>query len=324
MVIGMADHQRLSAAALNHLRVRHLRLAQALVSVGSLHKAARQLHISQPTASAMLKELEHAFGGQLFDRTRKGVTPGARGHAAIARLNAMLGELDTLSGEMAAEQAVPALRIGCLYHAFFGPLQQYLREFLRTTACRVDIVDGAVPELMERLQRNELDCVLGRMPASALRGLSRNTYFYEPLYEFQACVLAGPNHPLLGKRKLELRNLVPYEWILSKSATILKDAFAAAGLEPPKVRMETSSFVFALPLLRVGNYLTTAPRDAGLEQQRLHLARILPVKLPQLLTPVAFIAQRSTMLNPNVALLWNAIRKAASPAAALEPPSGSP
>jgi DNA-binding transcriptional LysR family regulator len=313
MVIGMADHQRPSSAALNQLRVRHLRLAQALVSVGSLHKAARQLHISQPTASALLKELERAFGGQLFDRSRKGVTPGLRGRSAIARLNAVLGELDILSEEMAAEEAVPVLRIGCLYHAFFGPLQDYLRDFLTTTACRVEIVDGAVPDLMQRLQRNELDCVLARMPASALRDLRRSTYFYQPLYEFQVCILAGPAHPLLGKRKLELRNLAPYEWILSKSATILKDAFAAAGLEPPRVRIETSSFVFALPLLRVGHYLTTAPRDAGLEQQRLGLARILPIKLPELLTPVAFIAQRSTMLNPNVAQLWNAIRKAANP-----------
>jgi DNA-binding transcriptional LysR family regulator len=173
----------------------------------------------------------------------------------------------------------------------------------------VEIVDGPVADLMQRLQRNDLDCVLGRLPASSLRDLPRATYFYEPLYEFEACVLAGPAHPLAGKRRLELRHLARYEWILPSSASILKDAFAAAGLEPPQVRIVTSSFVFALPLIRVADYLTTAPRDAGLEQQRLGLARILPVKLPQLLTPVAFIAQRSSMLNPNVVHLWDAIRQ---------------
>lgn len=313
MVIGMADHERTSQAALHQLRLRHLRLVQALVHLGSLHKAAAHLHVSQPTASAMLKELERAFGGQFFGRTRKGVAPTGRGRAAVARLHAVLGELDLLSEEMAAEEPVPVLRIGCLYHAFFGPLQDYLRNFLKAGTCKLEIVDGAVADLMQRLQRNDLDCVLGRMPASALRDLPRASYFYEPLYEFQACVLAGPAHPLAGKRRVGIRDLARYEWILPKSASILRDAFAAAGVEPPRVRIETSSFVFALPLIGVADYLTTAPRDAGLEQQRLGLARILPVELPQLLTPVAFIAQRSSMLNPNVLQLWHAIRDVAEP-----------
>ena len=300
----MADHP----AALSQLRLRHLQLVRALVKLGSLHKAAAQLYISQPTASAMLKELEHAFGGQFFERTRRGVSLTARGRAAVERLHAMIGELDMLSREMAASASTPVLRVGCLYHAFFGPLQDYLRAFLAAGNSRIEVVDGSVADLMHRLERNDLDCVLGRLPASALRDLPRANYFYEPLYEFEACVLARRSHPLARKRRLGLRDLAQFEWILPSSATILKDAFATAGLEPPKVRIVTSSFVFALPLIRVADYLTTAPRDAGLEQQRLGLARILPIRLPQLLGPVAFIAQRSSMLNANVLQLWHAIR----------------
>ena len=304
----MVDHPATqSAAAINHLRISHLRLVQTLEAVGSLRKAARQLHITQPTASAMLKEVERALGRTLFDRTRQGVTANGRGRSAIARMHALLGELDMLSEEMSARDSLPVLRVGCLYHAFFGRLQNYLREVLPTTDCRIDVVDGPVPELMQRLRQNELDCVIGRMPANALEGFSRDNYFYEPLYEFRTCVLAAPSHPLVGKRRVHLRDLSNYEWILSRSASIPKAAFAAAGLAPPKIRIETSSFVFALRLLGLGDFITSAPLDAALDQQRLGLARILKIDLPQLFTPVVFIAQRSSMLNPQVQLFWKAI-----------------
>ncbi len=61
----------MSASALTQLRIRHFKLIESLVSVGSLHKAARALHLSQPAASAMLKEVEEALGATLFERTRK-------------------------------------------------------------------------------------------------------------------------------------------------------------------------------------------------------------------------------------------------------------
>ena len=96
----------------------------------------------------------------------------------------------------------------------------------------------------------------------------------------------------------------------SNSRYVLTAAFAAAGLEAPRIAIETSSFAFTLPLLPGSDYLTVAPRDACVNQQRLGTGRILAIKLPQLLTPVAFVAQRSSMLNPNLQQLWSAIGKA--------------
>jgi hypothetical protein len=48
--------------------------------------------------------------------------------------------------------------------------------------------------------------------------------------------------------------------------------------------------------------------------------RILPIKLPRLLTPVAFITQQTAMMNPNIRLLWETIRKATTRSELAFPP----
>lgn len=309
----MADHR--SANALHQLRVRHLRLLDHLVSLGSLHKAARALNVTQPTASAMLKEMELALGGPLFERARSGVRLTAKGRSASARMRVVLEELQKLLEETSAADPLPLLRLGCLYQPFFSSLQDYLSEAVAQNAYRLEVVDGPMSELLAKLERNEVDCIIGRMPAGSAGELSPKEYFYQPLYEFRTCLVVRPAHPLARRRKLALRDLAQYEWMLSRSATIPQTAFAAEGLPPPKVRISTSSFVFCLRLLAIGDFISTAPCDAALDAQRFGLVRILNLSLPQLLTPVAFIAHQSSMANPHLRMFWGAVEKRARPRA---------
>jgi len=306
--------ERPSISALNQLRIRHLRLIETLVQAGSLHKAAKALHVSQPAASAMLQEAESALGVVLFDRSRRGVMLNERGMVAVSRLKTVLGELGMLAQDLRSAEATPVLRIGTLPHAYFGVLQRFLSKFLSSAKCRLDLIDGSAADLLTRLQQKELDCFIGRMPAARIDDFRGRGFFYQPLYDLEIAVLGACSHPLAGKRKITLQDLSKCSWILpregSNSRYVLTAAFAAAGLEPPRIEIETSSFAFTLPLLPGSDYLTVAPRDACMNQQRLGVGRILAIRLPQLLTPVAFVAQQSSMLNPNLDRLWRALREA--------------
>jgi DNA-binding transcriptional LysR family regulator len=304
---------RASVSAVNYLRIRHLRLLEALVALGSLHKAAATLHVSQPAASAMLQDIEGAFGVTLFERTRRGVVLKPHGAVALARMRTVLSELNMLSEELRSTTPSPVVRVGTLRYVFFGLLQSFLPEFLSQTNCRVDLIEGS-NDLVHRLQRNEIDCLIGRMPAAWVESVETRNLFYQPLYEIDMCILAAPSHPLARRRKVGLEDLAGFPWIMqregSNSRHVLMTAFASAGLQPPMIRIETSSFVFTIPLLAGTDCLTVAPRDASFHQQRLGVACILPVTLPRLLTPMAFIAPQTAMANPNVRLLWETIRKA--------------
>lgn len=308
-----------SSSRVNQLRVRHFRLIESLAIVGSLHKAAKALHLSQPAASAMLKEVEDALGTTLFDRTRKGVVPNVLGSAVIARFRAILGELAQLSQEMQVTQPQPVLRLGIVTHAFYGRLQQVLSEFLSKTDCRIVLKEGSLANL-DLLQTNQLDCMIGRLPAAWADSVTKQGFVFQPLYQTEMCVLAAASHPLSSKRKITIRDLAAFPWVISREGTNLRHTlmatFASAGLPPPTIRVETSSVPYSIQLVTAGNLLTLSPREAGVGQQHLGLVRILPVTLPNLLTPVGFIASRSALTNPNVRILQEIIHRSIGPLSA--------
>jgi len=272
------------------------------------------LHMSQPSASATLRDVERAFGATLFHRSQQGVTLTREGGVAVVRLRAILGELGMLARELHSTRPVPVLRVGAIEQAFFGVLQKLLYRLLPRIDCRVDLIDGSALSLADRLHRNELDCLLGRMSGAWIDSHSDLDFFYQPLFDLELCVVGAPSHPLSRVRKLEVGDLSDASWIVPRegaiSRQVLVNAFNSAGLPPPKIQIETSSFLFTLPLLRATGCLTVAPRDPCLAQQKLGLAKILRVNLPQPLPPVAFVARRSSMENPNVQLLWEEMQKA--------------
>src|SRR5260221_10360330 len=51
------------------LRFRHLSLLVALDEHRNLHRAAKAVHLAQPSASKLVHDLELLFGSSLFDRS---------------------------------------------------------------------------------------------------------------------------------------------------------------------------------------------------------------------------------------------------------------
>ncbi len=86
----------------------HLRVFVRISELNSFTRAAAALGIAQPTVSRIVKELEKTWGGQLFYRTRRGVTPSELGEVALARAKALLHESDHLSEELRAYGRLPS------------------------------------------------------------------------------------------------------------------------------------------------------------------------------------------------------------------------
>ena len=86
-----------------------------VVETGSFSRAARDLGISQPTASKQIAGLEARYGLRLLERTTRHVRPTEEGHAFYLHTKALLAQFDDL--EMATWQHSRApggkLRISC-------------------------------------------------------------------------------------------------------------------------------------------------------------------------------------------------------------------
>ena len=74
--------------------LRHLRYLLAVADHGGFTRAAEALHVSQPTLSQQIRQLEESLGVDLFDRTSRSVKPTDAGQAYIECARRVLVELE--------------------------------------------------------------------------------------------------------------------------------------------------------------------------------------------------------------------------------------
>jgi DNA-binding transcriptional LysR family regulator len=77
----------------HRLKLRDLRLLEAVVRSKSMARAAAQLNLTQPAVSKAVSELEHMLGVRLLDRSRQGIEPTPHGRALLRRGAAIFDEL---------------------------------------------------------------------------------------------------------------------------------------------------------------------------------------------------------------------------------------
>lgn len=109
-----------------YLLLMNLRDLQYLVAVAEhLHfgKAAKAVHVSQPTLSMQLKKLEETLGVQLFERTNKHVMLTAIGQEMVTRAQRILNESEQL---LHAARAARDPEAGTLRLGIFPTLAPYL------------------------------------------------------------------------------------------------------------------------------------------------------------------------------------------------------
>jgi DNA-binding transcriptional LysR family regulator len=257
------------------LRLRHLELLVAIADSGTMRAAAGRLHLSQPALSKMLGELEAGFGARLFERSPQGLSPNALGHAAIYRARVMLGELARGKDEVDALRtgAEGVLRVGTLSVTSAVP-HAIVKLRQRVPGARVQVQEGRVRDMIQRLLDGELDCVFGAITpellASDLLALLRP----EVLLEDELCVLCASAHAPARRHKLRWADLHAVPWVAPPKDTLVRQALMTAflndGMEPPEPFIEVLSSVTVSSLLRLDPTLVAAVR---FEHARDELAR---------------------------------------------------
>jgi DNA-binding transcriptional LysR family regulator len=89
-----------------------LRLALAVARTSSIGAAARELQVSQPSASQRLGRLERQIGVRLFERDTRGARPTTAGRELVAQARHILGHLDHVYDATLAAAAAERLSVG--------------------------------------------------------------------------------------------------------------------------------------------------------------------------------------------------------------------
>src|SRR5260370_2547128 len=84
------------------MNLAHLKNFVAIADAGTMALAAKQLHVSQPTLSRQIRELEQSLGVRLFDRIGRRIVLAADGREMLARSRRLLAEAESLRERAAA------------------------------------------------------------------------------------------------------------------------------------------------------------------------------------------------------------------------------
>jgi LysR family hydrogen peroxide-inducible transcriptional activator len=177
--------------------LRQLQYAEAVAELRSFRRAAERCHVSQPSLSAQVKELEEQIGVRLFERAPRRVLLTAGGDAVLARIRKLLLDADDLadSARQLGEPLDGTLRLGII-----PTVSPYLLPdvvpALRARHPRLSVhwVEDKTENLLASLREGKLDAALLAVEAP-LGDVEKEVVCEDPFV-----LAAPPDHPLARAR----------------------------------------------------------------------------------------------------------------------------
>ena len=149
------------------MELRQLRYFVAIAEEGSLSRAARRLHISQPPLSAQIKSLEGRLGVRLLARTNRGITLTAAGSVFYDESRALLARLEHAKSKtrQAGRGEIGTLSVGFVSIADYGILPPALKSFrARLPLAEVHLHELTTDAQLRELRASHLDLGVGIAP----------------------------------------------------------------------------------------------------------------------------------------------------------------
>jgi len=276
------------------LKTRHLQVFLAVAKAGSMQRAARDVHLTQPAISKLIGELEETLGAPLFERSKRGVVPTECGQALIGRAQLVLNDLESAKEEIAAiaRGVIGRVRVGVLPVAEARLLSTTLLALRKTApGLAVQIEDGTRDVMLSALRRGEIDCVIGRLDA----GAGERDLHIEKLIQLPIAIVVGPSHPLVRKRRPSWSDLLAYPWVLPQRGGPIRTAidreFTDLGLALPQPAIESTSFRLIQAVVSETDMIGVMSHEASLGYARTGVLAVLPLKLAGQLPHIGVITR---------------------------------
>ncbi len=277
-----ADPAPLGTSALQlakRLRFKQLALLVALDDHRNLHRAADAIHLTQPSATKLLRDVEAIFGFELFERLPRGMQPTDLGAEVVDFARRFLIELERFSIDLQHKRAggFGQLVVGAIMGAAPDIVALAVIEMKkRRPLLAVKLLGETSDEVIALLEQCKIDLAVGRFS----RLHQHNAIGYEDLGNEVLCAVARKDHPLATRAGLELGSLSKVPWVLqpltSPARQIIEQEFGQAGARSPSDIVECGSIFATLQLVQKSDAITILPESVV----RDHLQAGLLVRLP--------------------------------------------
>ncbi len=265
------------------MELRHLRYFVAVAEMENVSRAAIQrLHVSQPSLSRQIRDLEDEMGVQLLERTAKSVRLTDAGRAFLDEARAILKRTDDAVGKVRAiaGKGEAELHIGDWPLATGRIMPVLLRAYQQAMSnVRVKVHDWPVEKNIAGVRdgRLQLAIILPPLKANALEELR-----FEPLFTGRICLAVSCDHPFAARRSVSLADAAREPFVglthedYPRYLEYLNAIFARVNDKPRLVEEQDGwSGVFSSVSAGVGVALTSEAFNYAFDD-RIKLVRLTP------------------------------------------------
>ena len=195
---------------LRHATLHQLRIFLAVARQGSFARAAEELHLSPPTLSLQVKQLSETVGQPLFEQLGKKIYLTAAGQTLAEACQDVEARMERLSQDLAALSGVEK---GSLKLAILTTVKYTVPKLLGGFCAAHPGIDVAMlvgnrEMLLQRLASNQDDLYIMGQPPEQMDVVCED-FADNPLV-----LVAPPNHPLVGKKRIAPQRLINEPFIM--------------------------------------------------------------------------------------------------------------
>jgi len=256
------------------MELRHLRYFLAVADTRSFTRAAERLHMTQPTLSHQVKQLEQLIGTKLFERGTREIELTAAGRLFKPYCERVLKEIE--SSALAISELEGLMRGSLRMAVFHSFSHSMLPPILSQFALRypgVHVTARLVPrsEMERDLLNAELD-----MAVAYIAG-DNDQIVAERLFDEELVLVVGSAHPRAGLKSLPMRELAALPLVLLTAEfgarQFVDRFFADAGLRPHVV-LEMNAIEPILATIRNSGLASVLSAGAIVETGGLKIVRL--------------------------------------------------
>ncbi|MEK3744669.1 LysR family transcriptional regulator [Brevibacillus sp. FSL K6-0770] len=227
----------------------------------SYSKAAQKLHISQPSLSNAIKNLEQEVGSPLLERNTRKIELTDAGNILYRKAILLLSQMATLKKEMeeVKETGSGQLIIGIIESAkHWVPkvIRNYQEHFPSMNIKLIEVLSGqAVKDSLRKYHTHLL---------ITNQSIQEDDLETIPLYIENLVLVLHRSHPLAQQESVSLKEVVAEPFIISTEGFQTREnilsAFAMEDVEP-RIKFEIERFETALSLIRENLGITIIPEN---------------------------------------------------------------
>lgn len=216
------------------MTLRHLMIFTAVVDHGGMSKAAHSLHISQPSVSQAISELEHFYGVKLFERLSKKLYLTNEGKLLLSFSRHILDSYKQMEEAMHQASKKTHIQIGCsvsIGTCLINDILHTAEDKLPQCSFEVTVTNSS--NIEQALLNNQVDIGL-------IEGTINNEQLIAlPFCEDELVLVCGKNHPLANHTTLSLAMLDGQNYVSRESGSADKNQYEKL-LEEHKIKLHRS------------------------------------------------------------------------------------